>query len=103
MKVNDPNLANLSAAQVNAARGVDTAAAKQKTSGGGGKPGSDQVTLSTLGGHLQSLDPQSPERVAYLEKLSADVSSGRYKVDAHAVGKKIVEDALKEVPAKGKE
>jgi hypothetical protein len=50
--------------------------------------------IFSLAGHLRSLSPEAPERVAYLEKLSDEVQSGRYSVDAHALGREIVEDAL---------
>lgn len=50
--------------------------------------------ISSLAGYLRSLSPETPERAAHLEKLSAEVQSGRYSVDAHELSRKIVDDAL---------
>jgi anti-sigma28 factor (negative regulator of flagellin synthesis) len=52
--------------------------------------------LSDLAGRLRSLSPDTPERAAYLEKLSAEVEAGRYTVDAQALSRKIIDDALQE-------
>jgi anti-sigma28 factor (negative regulator of flagellin synthesis) len=50
--------------------------------------------LSDLAGRLRSLSSDTPERAAYLEKLSAEVEAGRYTVDAQALSRKIIDDAL---------
>jgi hypothetical protein len=50
--------------------------------------------LSNLAGSLSSLSPETPERTGHLEKLSAEVRAGRYSVDAHALSRKIVDDAI---------
>jgi anti-sigma28 factor (negative regulator of flagellin synthesis) len=50
--------------------------------------------LSELAGCLRSLSPDTPERAAYLEKLSAEIEAGRYTVDARALSRKIIDDAL---------
>jgi anti-sigma28 factor (negative regulator of flagellin synthesis) len=50
--------------------------------------------ISSLAGYLRSLSRETPERAAYLEKLLAEVQSGRYSVDAHELSREIVDDAL---------
>ena len=59
-----------------------------------GPAGEDQVHLSDLAGCLRSLGSDAPERAAYLEKLSGEVEAGRYTVDALALSRKIIDDAL---------
>ena len=61
---------------------------------GTGPAGEDQGHLSDLAGCLRSLSPDTPERVANLKKLSAEVEAGRYTVDAQSLSRKIVDDAL---------
>jgi anti-sigma28 factor (negative regulator of flagellin synthesis) len=63
-------------------------------SGPAGPAGEDQVHLSDLAGRLRSLSSDTPERAAYLEKLSGEVEAGRYTVDALALSRKIIDDAL---------
>jgi anti-sigma28 factor (negative regulator of flagellin synthesis) len=63
-------------------------------SGPAGAAGEDQVNLSDLAGCLRSLSSGTPERAAYLEKLSGEVEAGRYTVDALALSRKIIDDAL---------
>ena len=59
-----------------------------------GPAGEDQGHLSDLAGCLRSLSPDTPERAAYLQKLSAEIEAGRYTVDAQALSRKIIDDAL---------
>ena len=59
-----------------------------------GPAGEDQLRLSNLAGCLRSLSSDTPERAAYLEKLSAEIEAGRYTVDAQALSRKIIDDAL---------
>jgi flagellar biosynthesis anti-sigma factor FlgM len=57
---------------------------------------SDQVQLSDLTERLsQMLGTSDPDRAARLERLSAEVQSGKYKVDAAAVSRKLVDEALR--------
>ena len=103
MKVNDPHLANLMPSQVGGAEGAEPVGEKRKKAEGGAQAGLDLVTLSTLGDKVRALDTESPERTAYLEKLSADVQAGRYNADPLEVSKKIVADAMRESSGKGME
>lgn len=63
-------------------------------SGPAGPAGEDQLHLSDLAGRLRSLSSDTPERAAYLENLSAEIEAGRYTVDAQALSRKIIDDAL---------
>ncbi len=47
---------------------------------------------------LKILGTETPERAARLERLAAEVRSGRYIVDALAVSRGIIDDALKNEP-----
>ena len=96
MKVNDSNSANLSnlgTTGVNKAAEAEAASkAKGKQTSGPTEP--DRVSLSNLGGTLRAALNDSPEHQAKLEKLSADVSAGRYNVDSATISKDIVKDAF---------
>jgi len=59
-------------------------------------PGSDQVQLSDLTGKLSGLlGAENPERAARLERLAAEVQSGGYRVDALAISRRLVDEALR--------
>jgi|WetSurMetagenome_2_1015567.scaffolds.fasta_scaffold1300955_1 hypothetical protein len=94
MKVNDPKLANLMSTQVGGPQATESAGDKHKKTDGVGSGSGDQVNLSALGDKVRALDTESPERAAYLEKLSSDVQAGRYNPDPAAVSRKIVSDAM---------
>jgi len=56
----------------------------------------DEVELSELTGKLCGrLGAEDPERAARLERLAAEVQSGRYRVDSLAVGKHLLDEALR--------
>lgn len=57
----------------------------------------DRVDLSDLSGLLlASASVDAPERAARVERLAAEVRSGRYKVDAEEVSRRIVGEAIRE-------
>jgi anti-sigma28 factor (negative regulator of flagellin synthesis) len=93
MRINDQNLIGISSSPLVRTPETETGN-RQGRAGGAGAAGGDQVQLSNLAGNLRSLSPETAERVAYLEKLSAEVRTGRYSVDAQAVSRSIVDDAL---------
>ena len=95
MRINDPNTPGLSPSQIGGTNAAEPAGQKQKKvdQSTGLR---DEVSLSSLSARIRELDTESPERAAYLERLSADVQAGRYKVDALEISKKIVNDALNE-------
>jgi anti-sigma28 factor (negative regulator of flagellin synthesis) len=88
MKIDDRNLNGISASPL----GRTPAAGAPAEPAGPARE--DQVHLSDLAGRLRSLSSDTPERAAYLEKLSAEVEAGRYTVDAQALSRKIIADAL---------
>jgi flagellar biosynthesis anti-sigma factor FlgM len=96
MKVNDPKLANLTSTQVGSTDRVDSAAERQKRVESGAGSG-DQVSLSSLTAKLRELDVDSPERAARLERLGADVASGRYQVDSAELSREIVSDSINDI------
>lgn len=50
--------------------------------------------LSALAHNLQKQAEGSSEREAFIEKLRKKVQSGEYNVDAEALAKKLLEDAI---------
>jgi anti-sigma28 factor (negative regulator of flagellin synthesis) len=55
----------------------------------------DSIGLSDLSVRLLELvRVESPERAAHIERLAEQVRSGRYHVDALAVSRRIVDEAL---------
>jgi len=94
MRINDQNLTGISSSRPD--RTQESEAGNRHGRGGGScGAGVDQVQLSNLAGSLSSLSPETPERTAHLEKLSAEVRTGRYAVDAHTLSREIVDDAIK--------
>jgi len=85
MRIDNRNPTRISASQ----RGRTPAAGTPA-----GPDGEDQGHLSDLAGCLRSLSTDTPERAAYLEKLSAEIEAGSYTVDARALSRKIIGDAL---------
>lgn len=55
---------------------------------------SDQVQLSSLSRYLAAALSGSPAHVAKTSELGAAVSSGRYRVDAHAVSGSIIQHSI---------
>jgi flagellar biosynthesis anti-sigma factor FlgM len=56
--------------------------------------GSDEVSLSSLANILQDAVAESPERTAYLQKLSSQFEAGTYKVDAKKIASALVDETL---------
>lgn len=93
MRINDQNLSGISSSQLGRTQ-ENEAGARHGRSAGTGAAGGDRVQLSDLAGSLRTLSSGTPERTAYLEKLSADVEARRYSVDAQALSKRLVGDSL---------
>lgn len=85
-------------AEKTAGAGKVADAAKTKAAAAGAGYGGDQVQLSNLSEALRAQnrvqDEDTPERAAYLEKLSRQVASGEYKPDASQIAKRMVDDLL---------
>ncbi|MFN3322616.1 MAG: flagellar biosynthesis anti-sigma factor FlgM [Bryobacteraceae bacterium] len=97
MKIQDPNSAPLSSTGLNrthASEGVAGAGGNSKAKQAGGA-GADQVELSGLATALRELESDSPEHVRRLERLSAEVQSGRYEVDAEELSRNLIDGALR--------
>jgi flagellar biosynthesis anti-sigma factor FlgM len=97
MKVNDPNMGGLASTglgKTNLDRTQAAGGRRGAGSAGAMEAGGDQIQLSNLGQGIRALSSDSPERTSRVEQLAADVASGNYRVDAKAVSKGIVEDAL---------
>lgn len=58
----------------------------------------DEVSLSSLASVLQSATAETPERAAYLEKLSADFEAGKAGGDPEAIARAILDDELLDGP-----
>lgn len=96
MKIN-PQLLNATNASQSGKAQETTAATSGQGRGGAARTGSqsDQVSLSSLSNRLLELASMDrPERTARVEKVTSDVRSGQYKVDAAAVSKAMVHEAI---------
>ena len=99
MKIQDAYLPSSGASQL---KPTDPAAQSAPVTSSRVDPGqraaaspSDRVGLSELSMRLLELARvESPERAARIERLAEQVRSGRYEVDALAVSRRIVEEAL---------
>ena len=54
----------------------------------------DRIQLSKLNESVRAFERESPERLARLEALRADVQAGRYRVDSDLLSKSIIKDAF---------
>lgn len=97
MKINDVYTSSQAAAtyqsqtqKTEAAQG----AAAAKSVANKGSVGSDEVNLSSLANVLQDAVTESPERAAYLEKLSVEFAAGTYQADPQAVAKSLIGETL---------
>jgi flagellar biosynthesis anti-sigma factor FlgM len=97
MKINDVYTSSQAAAtygsQTQRAEAAQGAAAAKVGANKGGT-GSDEVSLSSLASVLQDAVTESPERAAYLEKLSAQYAAGTYQADPQAVAKSLIGETL---------
>jgi flagellar biosynthesis anti-sigma factor FlgM len=94
MKVNDPNLSSLAAAEAaktQAARAATGGAASPARSSA---PAGDDVHLSELVRNLRTLAADSPERQAFIDKIAQVYAAGNYEVDSAATAGKIIDEAL---------
>jgi len=101
MRVNDPNLNGI---QRNTAEGAaleksrQTDGIRQGSRAGSGPEDSgspDSVSLSMLSGHLRALHVDSSQRLQRINKLSAEVATRQYQVDAVELSRRLIDDAMK--------
>jgi hypothetical protein len=96
MKINHgyPDPQANSALETGAASRAQELAKSRGASETGGAGRTDEVNLSSLASALQDALTESPEREAYLEKLSAAFAEGSYQPDIAGTVKGIVDDAI---------
>lgn len=82
------------ATQTGRAQPAEAVAPKGDRSAGVGAAArqADRVQLSELTSRLAI---ENPQRAAQLERLAAEVQAGRYRVEAAAVSRSLVEEALR--------
>lgn len=103
MKVDDPNLAGMTSSKIGGTQAPDSVSVRQKKNDSAASHSRDEVALSDLSAKIRELDSDSPERMARLEQLAAEVASGRYKVDSMEVSGRIIDDAQRpDEPPAGK-
>ncbi len=96
MKINDANIAGLGSQGIAKTQEAEQGArVRQSRIGDGSSSSADKVQLSNLSETLRASDSESPERAAHLERLSADVQAGRYRVDSAELSKSIIQDSIK--------
>lgn len=99
MKINHGYQDSRAASAQDAAKTQETGATAQAraaraAAGAGRAGGTDEVNLSPLASALQGAMSDSPERAAYLDRLSADFAAGNYNPDPRAIASDIVSDTL---------
>jgi anti-sigma28 factor (negative regulator of flagellin synthesis) len=97
MKVSDPNLSSLAAAEAaktQVAKAAAAGAGASRSSEPTGASNGDDVHLSELVRSLRTLAADSPERQAYVDKIAQVYAKGAYRVDTAATAGKIIDDAL---------
>ena len=100
MRVNDPNLTTgntdaLGGAGLERTQQAESVSRRKSGArGAGGGDSSDTVSLSNLSSQIRMQSAESPERVARLEQLGADVALGRYHVEARQLSQRLVEGAI---------
>jgi flagellar biosynthesis anti-sigma factor FlgM len=100
MKINDIYTSSQAAAtyQSQTQRTQESAATSAvgsgKTANSKGVSGSDEVSLSELANVLQEALTETPERSAYLEKLSKQFEAGTYKVDSRQIAGSLIDETI---------
>ncbi|MGE5648528.1 MAG: flagellar biosynthesis anti-sigma factor FlgM [Acidobacteriota bacterium] len=95
MKIDPRTLDPASASQAGKTQETTSVSSSDRRSGAGrAGADSDRVDLSDLSGLLlERASAEPPERAARVEQLAAEVRSGRYKVDAEEVSRRIIAEA----------
>jgi len=94
MKINDPNVANLTSGLGHTQRIDEASQGKRASETTRARQFEDRVQLSSLAGSLQSLSVESEEREATIERLAVEYREGRYRHDPAATTRKLVADTL---------
>jgi len=95
VKIHDPYLSGAAASQLQQTQQPATVSPAGSEQESKSAAASDSVGLSELSVRLLELArTESPERVVRLERLAADIRSGRYQVDPLALSRRIVDATL---------
>lgn len=99
MRIDDKNTPGIGSSNVGGVQGGQGIAGQDRLGPGaskeaGGSGSSDRIQLSGLAAQLQALQPGSEAREAELARLREMVASGRYQVDAEAVSRALLDEAL---------
>lgn len=95
MKIND--YSHLATTQSGAARTQEIGSAHRSGNAQKGQSASgdgDQVQLSNLSASIRAHNAESPDRTAHVARVAAAVQSGTYRVDAAAVSRGVINDAI---------
>lgn len=97
MRIHDTNLNGAGATQLGRAQEAEVLnRGGRGRAGAAGSESGDRVQLSSLAGALSSEGADSPERMAMIEKLSADFRTGRYRPEAAEVSRRMVDEAMRD-------
>jgi flagellar biosynthesis anti-sigma factor FlgM len=92
MRIDNPQLSQLSANSLQQQAGVSEVQNGRAGQRGQSADGSDSVQLSNLGTALRDLAAEDPDRAQAVQAIAAAVQAGTYQVDASAVSRKIVQE-----------
>lgn len=99
MKIQDTYLAGTGSAQLERSAATQPVAPPPQDTVGTKTGPSDTVKLSSLSQRLmEAAAGRSPEHLARLERLQGLLRAGRYQVDAMALARRLVEEALARQP-----
>jgi hypothetical protein len=98
MKINHGYQDARAASAQDAAKAQEAAATQARAAragaGTGKTAGADEVNLSPLASAIQSSLSDSPERVAFIERLAADFAAGNFQPDPQDTAAGLIQDAL---------
>ncbi len=94
MKINQSGLDSAGVSQLGKTPGVRSGGTEK---GGLTRPDRDRVQLSDLSARLlASGEAGASDRAARVQQLSSDVRGGRYQVDAVELGRRLVDEAIRQ-------
>lgn len=96
MRIHDNNIPGADSARIGGAQSTQGTAGGRASESVQRTGDGDHVSLSGLAAGLSALDPSSPQRQAYLERLQSLVADGRYSPNPETVADNLIEDALSE-------
>lgn len=97
MKIDQRSPGSAGASGLSKSQGT-TGVSSNQTKNGAGRASSDtdRVSLSALSERLrESASSGNPDRATHVDRLAAVAQSGNYQVDAMAVSRRIVDEAIR--------